>query len=116
MSTPLSHKTTGKVIVNSVTKARTILERMVGLLGKKEIPNDFTLWISPCKSIHTFFMKFPIDVLFVDKQLCIVSLFNSVPPGKIIFGGFKSHSVFEMKANLLKQNQLKKGDQLYVGY
>ena len=61
-------------------------------------------------------MKFPIDVLFVDKKLRVVSYFDSIPSGRIIFGGFKSHSVFEMEANQLKKIKISKGDQIYVGH
>ena len=111
----LINKKNNETIVTSITKALKVMERMVGLLGKKMIAENFALWISPCKSIHTFFMKFPIDVLFVDKNLCVISTFNSVKPWRIILGGRKSHSVFEMKANQLKQYNLNKGDQLYVG-
>jgi len=112
----LINKTQNQIIASSVTPAFKWLERVVGLLGKQNIPSDFALWISPCKSIHTFFMKFPIDVLFVDKQLCVVSYFSSLPSGRIVFGGLKSHSVFEMSSNQLQKHKLNKGDQLYVDH
>lgn len=112
----LWNKTTNQIIMKSVQQASKLLERIVGLLGQKDISKDFALWISPCPSIHTFFMKFPIDVIFADKNLKIVSIFHSVPSGRVLWGGLKSHSVFEMKANQLKNHQLNKGDQLYVGY
>ena len=70
--------------------------------------------ITACPSIHTFFMKFPIDVIFTDKKFCVVSLFESVSSGKILFGGLKSRNVFEMKAGQIRFHKLKKGDLLYV--
>ncbi len=112
----LINKTTNEIIVTSVNKSFKLIERMRGLLGEKDMPKDSALWISPCRSIHTFFMQFPIDALFVDKNLRVVSCFDSIPSGRIIFGGKTSHSVFEMKSNKLKNHKLNKGDQLYVGH
>lgn len=112
----LINKTNGQVIVKSVENARSFWQKAKGLLGKSHLSTDLSLWIAPCKSIHTFFMQFPIDVIFTDKNLCVVSIFHAVPSKRIIFGGFKSHSVFEMKAGKLKDHKLSKGDQLYVGH
>ena len=111
----LINKTNNQIIANSVKTARGFLERSVGLLGKSTMPEDMALWIPSCKSIHTFFMKFPIDAIFVDKKLCVVSIFHSIPSSRVLFGGLKSDSVFEIKAGQLKKYNLNKGDQLYVG-
>lgn len=111
----LVNKNNQKTLATSLKKAKSFLERAKGLIGTKTIPNDWALWIPFCKSIHTFFMSFPIDVVFVDKQLRVVSIFYNVPPRRLLFGGFKSHSVFEMKGLSLNHNKIKKGDQLHVG-
>ena len=112
----LIHKKTQTVLVDSVIKAENILNRIKGLMGTQDMPLKEALWISPCANIHTFFMKFPIDVIFVDRKLKITSLSHSVPSSRFVFGGWKSHSVFEMKANQIRNYQIKKGDELYVDY
>lgn len=63
-------------------------ERMKGLMGKKNI--DFGLLFNHCNNIHTFFMKEPIDVIYIDKNGIIVALDNPIVPwrlGRLIFKG-----------------------------
>ena len=112
----LINKSADEQIVQFVDRACSFRDRVKGLLGKESLPKSYALWISPCPVIHTFFMKFPIDVIFVDKNLKIVSIFHSVPSLRIIYGGWRSHSVFEMEADKLKHFNIKKEDQLYVGH
>ena len=112
----LTDKTTNKRIARTVERAGGFRQRVQGLLGRKSLPPDRAFWISPCPSIHTFFMKFSIDVIFADRNLKVVSVFYAVPPYRMIFGGWKSHSVFELKADQLKKFDIKKGNQLYVGH
>ena len=112
----LIHKETQTTIAQSVLKTNNLWERMKGLLGEKTFPNDKALWIVPCSNVHTFFMKFPIDIIFVDKDLKVTSLAHSVPSSRIVFGGWKAHSTFEMKAEQLKKYSIGKGDELYVDY
>ena len=134
----LIHKKTGVVLAEKVIPARTILEVTKGLLGRKDWPMNQALWIESCSSIHTFFMKFPIDVFFVDKKLKVVSVHKNVPPGRLIFAGFRAgfgagfdgyfknfvssckknlkvRSVFEFKAGGLSKLRLSEGDEVYVG-
>ncbi|MCY4512056.1 MAG: DUF192 domain-containing protein [Bdellovibrionales bacterium] len=112
----LINKNTNEQIVRFIDRAYSFWDRVKGLLGKGSLPDSYALWILPCPVIHTFFMKFPIDVIFVDKNLKVVSVFHSIPSRRIIYGGWKSHSVFELQANKLQHFNIKKGDQLYVGH
>ena len=112
----LIHKETQATIVQSVLKTNTLWERIKGLLGEKNLPSDTALWIAPCSTIHTFFMKFPIDIIFVDKNLKVTSLAHSIPSSRIVFGGWGAHSTFEMRAEQLKKHSIKKGDELYVDH
>ena len=111
----LINKRTNQILIPSVLKAGNLKEKTLGLLGKESQPEDQALWIPYCPVIHTFFMKFPIDVIFTNKNLIVVSVFHNIPSGRILFGGWSSQSVFEMKAGTLKQLDIKTGDQLYVG-
>ncbi len=94
--------------------ARSPLTRLKGLLGQNSLPESEGLWILPCNHIHTWFMKFPIDVVFVDKNMKVVSLTESVPPFRFIWGGLRAKSVFELPGGHLKSRPIQLGDQLHV--
>lgn len=110
----LIERKAGKILAGCLIKAHSPLARLKGLLGRSGLKKGEALWIPSCSSIHTFFMKFPIDALFTDGKFRAVALFEDVPPGKILFGGFKSRNVFEMGAGQIQAHRLKKGDILYV--
>lgn len=110
----LIHQKTSQTLAVKVKKAETFLERFKGLSWKEDMPPHSTLWIPSCPSIHTFFMKFSLDIIFTDKKFHVVSVYHAVPPGKIIFGGWKSYHVFEFKASGLKNCSIQKGDKLNV--
>lgn len=110
----LIQKNGNKLIASQVIKARTLRQRIQGLIGHSGLESQEVFWISSCPSIHTFFMKFPIDVIFTDRDFKITSLFENVSSGRILFGGFKSQNVFEMKSGQIQSHDLKKGDSLHV--
>src|SRR4030042_2198541 len=81
-----------KELSNNVAVADSLLKRMKGLLGKKEMLDGEALWIKPCISVHTFFMKFPIDVLFLDKRNRVIATISNLQPNRITGVYFKSTS------------------------
>ena len=95
-------------------KAQSLGQRIQGLIGHSALKPCQALWITNCPSIHTFFMKFPLDVIFTDQTFTVISLFEDVGAGKILWGGLKSRNVFEMKTGQIKTYQFKKGERLYV--
>lgn len=90
------------------------MERFKGLAGKEDIPHQSAFWIPACPSIHTFFMKFPLDIIFTDRKFQVVSVHHAIPPGNIIFGGWKSYHAFELKTSELNHFSIQKGDKLNV--
>jgi hypothetical protein len=76
--------------------ADTLFTRMKGLLGKKELPTGDALWIKPCFSVHTFFMKFPIDVLFLNKQNQVIAVVSNITPNRMTRLYPQSFSVLEL--------------------
>ena len=110
----LINKTTNKEISREVIKAKSLLARIKGLLGRKKLPSDEVMWIDPCPSIHTFFMQFPIDVVFVDKDMMVTKVHRNVKPWRLTPPlQFKNHSCFEFAADTVKDN-IKEGDKLDV--
>jgi len=79
-------------IVN-ITKSITIAERaqiaaglperLRGLLGKTHLMPNEALVLKPCSAIHTFFMKFPIDVLFLDQNMHVIRLIQDFLPNRL---------------------------------
>jgi len=109
----LFNTTTGEQVAE-VTLAKSISSRLVGLLRHKKLEEHKTLWLLPCPSIHTFFMKFSIDAVFVDKKMTVTNVHVNVKPWRMTpILKFKNHSCFEFAA-FASQNKIKKGDKLNV--
>ncbi len=112
----LKNKTKDIVLASDLKVAKSIWARTKGLLGHKSLPKEEALWITPCSSIHTCFMKFPIDVAFVDRNLKVTRISTSVKPWRFVFSTFKSESVFEFSSGVLKPDRIEVGDELYVDH
>lgn len=110
----LWNRTKNKLIASQMMVATGFIDRAVGLLKFSKLEKDQGLWIHQCMSIHTFFMRFTIDCIFVDKNLIVKSLHSSVKPWRLIFIQFGASSVFELPEGTIENNNLSKGDQLYV--
>ena len=98
--------------VYEVEVADTFFSRLKGLLGRDTLEENKALFITPCNSIHTHFMKFPISVVFVDKEGIVKKVKHNVTPWKMV-NAFKAHSVYEINANFVNEDILPKvGDKI----
>ena len=76
--------------------ARTFFERAKGLIGVNRLPLGEGLLILGCNSIHTFFMSFPIDATFLDRNGNVVKAVRNIRPWRLfIWGGFRAVKVLE---------------------
>jgi uncharacterized membrane protein (UPF0127 family) len=98
-------------VIRNVRKTTNFLERMRGLLGTQKLKIDEGLLIASCSSIHTFGMRYSIDILFLDNQLNIVKTVNSLKPWRMAASNSAS-MVLELAANSINKLQLKSGQQL----
>ena len=98
--------------LNNVKSAKKISHRMIGLLKHSHLPQDEGLWILPCHSIHTFFMRFSIDVVFLDDTHKVIDLYHSLRPYKLSRFVPKARSVIEMSSGILHQYNVKLGDHI----
>lgn len=103
----------GHKIAEHVEVADTMLARMQGLLGRRELPARHALWIRRCNSVHTFFMQFPIDILFVDSGLSVVGIRRELAAWRITFPIHNADSVFELAAGSLGE-EVRLGDRLKI--
>ncbi len=107
------NQTRNTVIASQVEKADTALLRMKGLLGKKEMQKDYGLWIPSSGSmIHTFFMHFPIDVIFLSKTNQVVKLIPNMVPSRLSPWVCSAKSVLELSAGTIEKNGTQVGDQV----
>ena len=83
---------------HTVWMAGTFLERALGLLLRKSLDDCDVLWIVPCRGIHTWFMRFTIDVLFLSKDNEVLEVAAEVPPWRFVFAPRGTYSVLEMSA------------------
>jgi len=110
---------TGKISINSspetslyhIRKTETFFERGRGLLGCTGLEEGHGMLISPCNSIHTFFMKFPIDVIFLSNDNRILAIHPNMKPQRFSRSA-KASSVLELMAGQTDISGLQTGDNL----
>lgn len=102
-------------VASEVEVASTYLKRLIGLLGRSGLGSGKALWIHHCHSIHTWFMRFPIDVVFVDEKMKVRAVYEDMGAWRMTSPFTKAESVFELPAGTLKSKPVELGDELHVG-
>jgi uncharacterized protein len=99
------------VLADMVEVADRATTRRKGLLGRTHLPVGEALWIVPCESVHTFFMRFSIDLVYLDRSKKVRKVRTNVPPWRISIC-FHAHSVIELAAGSVLASHTSRGDQL----
>jgi uncharacterized protein len=86
--------------------------RLVGLLGRSGLAAGEGLHILPCKSVHCWFMRFPIDVIYLDREQRVVKTVPTLRPFRFSWGGRGAHSVLELPAGAIAATDTSIGDQV----
>ncbi|PWW27048.1 hypothetical protein DFO73_109214 [Cytobacillus oceanisediminis] len=107
--TNLLNLSTKQVIAEEVIAAYTFWKRFKGLMLTKSMPENFALHLSPCPSIHTFFMRYNIDVLYLNDRNEIVGLEENLEPGKAGKRFPEAVSVIELPAGKIKHTSTAAG-------
>ena len=82
-----------------VEVAETFAARAKGLIGRGGLEPGHGLLIPHCNCIHTFFMRFPIDVIFLDGNGAVVKAVRNIPPWRpFVWGGWRARQVLEIAA------------------
>lgn len=105
------NQTCGTELAHSVEVADTAARRSKGLLGRKGLAPGTALWIVPCESVHTFFMQFPLDLVYLDRHNRIVKIRRNVPPWRMSLC-LRAHSVLEFPAGAVRPGNDAPGHQL----
>ena len=103
-----------EVLIDSVESAFSLSARMCGLLGRDKLPSGQALHIKPCGSIHTFGMKFTLDLIFLDRNYHVVNIVRDVAPSRMVLGGKKAASVIELESGWFDWGKLSINDGLSI--
>jgi uncharacterized protein len=101
------------LLADAAEVADTSAKRRTGLLKSTGLATGQGLWIVPCESVHTFFMKFPIDLVYLDKGRKVRKIRHAVPAWRLS-ACLTAHSVLELPAGTLERTQTEPGDQLTI--
>ena len=101
---------TGVQVGDRIGCADTSLTRLHGLLGRKELAPGAGVWIRPSSGVHTFGMRFAIDVVGLDRTMRVVRLWPGLKPNRATPLCRGVHSVLELAAGEIHARQLKVGD------
>ncbi|WP_224982582.1 DUF192 domain-containing protein [Geomonas agri] len=105
---------TGKVLAREVDLADSFFARLKGLLGRRELPAGRGLWIRPCSSVHTFGMRFTIDVLFMDRDMRVVAVAKTLRPNRVSPFCSRAYSVLELPAGVLDADVTAVGNRIEI--
>ena len=106
--------TRGQVLAERLRPAHTHWTRLRGLLGTRSLPEGDGLWIRPCRQVHMFGMRYPIDVVFVDADQRVVGLTSDLQPGRVSPKFAGTTSVLELPAGTIVRTGLAVGTQLAI--
>ena len=105
------NETRRSIIAHVTDVANTSAKRRKGLLGTDRLPDGHALWIVPCESVHTCFMRFPIDLVYLDRQYRVCKVRKAVPAWRVSMC-LIAHSVLELPAGFIEKTGTQTGDQL----
>lgn len=99
----------GTVLATHLEVAVCGKQRRRGLLGRDSLPPGGGLWIIPCESVHTFFMRFPIDLIYLDRKNGIRKVRSDVGAWRLS-ACLSAHSVLELPAGTIRRTDTQQGD------
>ncbi len=110
----VANATRGTVLGKEVRIADTAVSRLVGLLGNSDLPSGSGLLIEPSSGVHTFGMRFPIDVVALDRRLRVRGVWENLGPFRVAAVSFRTHKVLELPVGAIRESQTQVNDQLIL--
>ena len=107
------NRTKGTEIALRLEVADSPSKRSKGLLGRNELPYGSGIWIVPCESVHTFWMRFSIDLIYIDRGLRVKKVSHCVKPWRIS-ACLSASSVIELPCGAIAQSKTEVGDELEI--
>jgi len=110
----LFNQTKNIILAEELIMADTLLKRLIGLLGRREFKEGQALVLKPANSIHTFFMRFPIDVLFIDGENKVIKAVSCLKPWRISGIYLRSRMTVELPCGILQKTSVSEGDAIIL--
>lgn len=110
----IENQTRGTIVAERCRVARSLLERMVGLLGTPEPPRGHGLLIERAQSIHMLFMRYAIDVAFLDRGGRVTRCVPGLHPWRVVWWARGARDCIELGIGTLESSATTVGDQLVV--
>ena len=107
----LRNVTRGTVLGEAIDIADTSAKRTTGLLKHTELRAGEGLWIVPCEGVHTFFMKFALDLVYIDKKNLVRKVVRDVRPWRVSFC-LMADSIVELPVGVVGESATQKGDEM----
>jgi uncharacterized membrane protein (UPF0127 family) len=101
------------IVARHIEPAFDSASRRRGLLGRTAFAEESALIIAPCSSIHTFFMRIVIDVVFVSRGGQVIKTYSALPAWRIAFG-FSAFAAIELPSGTVERSDTRRGDQLLL--
>lgn len=105
---------TKRILVGNLTVADSFFTRMKGLLGRNSLAHGSGLWLKPCNSVHTFCMKFAIDIVFLDKEYRVIEIIEALKPNRMTVIYRNAATVLELSSGSAAEAKLAQGDYLEI--
>jgi len=102
------------LLADNALLANTFFGRLIGLLSRRSLGTSEALILKPACSIHTLFMRFSIDVLFLDKANKVIAALPSLKPFRFSPLYFQSISVIELPENTIRLTNTQPGDTIQI--
>lgn len=106
----LINQRTGAVVAESIDEANGPWKAFKGLMLRKEMPDSYGMVFRPARGIHTHFMRYPIDLVFLDKTDTVVKVRPAMAPWRMDFTN--ADAVIEMNAGIAAARDIRPGDKL----
>ncbi len=108
----LINHTRGVILAEDIFVANTFFPRIKGLIGREFLLPGQAIILEPCNSIHTFFMRFPIDVLFVNRDYGVIKTILNLCPNRVSSICWHSARVIELPAGKINSTNTQLQDYL----
>lgn len=108
------NRTRGTRLASDVRVADTHWARLRGLIGTTEPKFQMgqALWIVPCRGVHTFAMRFPLDVIYLDSRGSVIELLRNIPPWRVAPMRMRAASVLELPVGAIRDSATEAGDRI----
>jgi uncharacterized membrane protein (UPF0127 family) len=105
---------TGQLLGDRIQRTRGGREAAKGLLGRAGLEPGEGLWIVGTLGVHTFGMRFPIDVAYLDGDLRVLHAVHGMKPGRVGRISFRAETILELPAGTLAATDTRRGDRLEI--